>query len=432
VHPYWKWWFAVSPTGEYPVVKRIAAREDLDIMQKIDLAKKLLAGPGEKLVFGPNWKPPTRIWPTPTKLDLLIYPDHPFQLLPMIEYGEETKPTKSSKPKPIQAVKVKTPKFSKPVQAVKIKPVTRDLKKPVIKSSLIKHPYHILDWSPFPFLVGLFTFSWLVPLVFFLHGLDCPIVPNSVAIHLSFCGLFYTVMAWFLAIVKESAFHHTRKVQHGLRMGVFLFIVSEVMLFFSFFWAFFHVSLIPAITVGAMWPPVGTQILDVWGLPFVNTLLLLTSGVTITIAHAYLIKKNYSGFSWNLLLTILLGVTFLICQGYEYKYGVKFSWRENIYGSIFFITTGFHGMHVTVGTLLLAFCWTRNYLSINFPRQFAILLYGKRTVASTLSPHKHGQTLWGFTPKQHIGFEAAAWYWHFVDVVWLFLFITIYWWGGRL
>jgi len=91
-----------------------------------------------------------------------------------------------------------------------------------------------------------------VPLVFFLHGLDCPIVPNSVAIHLSFCGLFYTVMAWFLAIVKESAFHHTRKVQHGLRMGVFLFIVSEVMLFFSFFWAFFHVSLIPAITVGAM------------------------------------------------------------------------------------------------------------------------------------------------------------------------------------
>lgn len=207
------------------------------------------------------------------------------------------------------------------------------------------------------------------------------------------------------------------------------------MFFFAFFWSFFHYSLIPSIAVGGVWPPTGTQVLDVWGLPFANTLLLLASGVTITIAHAYIVKNNASGFSWYLMLTILLGVTFLFCQAYEYKYGIKFSWRENIYGSIFFITTGFHGMHVTIGTLFLAFCWFRNYITAILPAMMFENPYENRgyKLSAFLSLFGYQARVahrWGFAADHHFGFEAAAWYWHFVDVVWLFLFITVYWWGG--
>jgi heme/copper-type cytochrome/quinol oxidase subunit 3 len=268
-----------------------------------------------------------------------------------------------------------------------------------------------------------------------MHGLELPFdLPRSDIMHASFLGLYTTAMAWFLSIVKESSQgFHTIKVQHGLRMGMLLFILSEVMLFFAFFWAFFHYSLIPATQIGAVWPPYGTQELDVWGLPLVNTLLLLSSGVTITIAHAYILRDNTDGFAWYLFLTIVLGVTFLYCQAYEYRYGVKFSWRENIFGSIFFITTGFHGMHVTVGTLFLLFCWMRHYLTSALLEDIkenvnvsAIL----RNILHFLGYRPSKARKWAFLPAHHFGFEAAAWYWHFVDVVWLFLFISIYWWGG--
>lgn len=274
-----------------------------------------------------------------------------------------------------------------------------------------KHPFHILGPSPFPFFTALFLLVWLVPLVFYFHGLFSACLPRVVLIHGGIAGLYATVMSWFFAILKESREgYHTRKVQSGLRMGMLLFIVSEIMFFFAFFWAFFHYSLVPSISVGGIWPPYGTQVLNVWGLPFVNTVLLLASGVTITVAHARIVKNNKNGFYWFLQLTICLGMTFLFCQYYEYKFGVKFSWRENIYGSIFFVTTGFHGLHVTIGTLFLLFCSVRHFLA---------------------EVYKIGKT-WGFTARHHFGFEAAAWYWHFVDVVWLFLFITVYWWGGAL
>ena len=287
-----------------------------------------------------------------------------------------------------------------------------------------KHPFHILGPSPLPFLTGFFLLCFLVPLTFYMHGLDTYGIARSDAMHISFLGLYITVMWWFLTILKESRWgFHTRKVQNGLRLGMILFIVSEVMFFFAFFWAFFHYSLVPSVAIGNVWPPFGTQELNVWGLPFVNTLLLLASGVTITIAHAYIVKNNTSGFSFYLFLTILLGVTFLFCQGYEYKYGVKFSWRDNIYGSIFFVTTGFHGLHVTIGTLFLLFCWLRHFVTKVVPE---MLQQANRADANT-----NCLLAWSFTPHQHFGFEAAAWYWHFVDVVWLFLFITIYWWGGK-
>lgn len=297
-----------------------------------------------------------------------------------------------------------------------------------------KHPFHILEVSPYPFLVSVFLFLWLVPQTFYMHGLPVGFLPRADMIHISFVGLFLTVMSWFISIVRESAEgFHTKKVQQGLRMGMILFILSEVMLFFAFFWGFFHYSLIPSIAVGNVWPPVDTQQLDAWGLPLVNTLLLLTSGLTITVAHAYIVKNNQDGFFWYLGLTVLLGVVFLCCQGYEYKYGVKFSWRENIYGSIFFITTGFHGLHVTIGTLFLLFCWVRQLFTAIIPANETISswtrpfsnLAAKLLGYSTITTRKAS-----FAPSHHFGFEAAAWYWHFVDVVWLFLFISIYWWGG--
>lgn len=296
-----------------------------------------------------------------------------------------------------------------------------------------KHPFHILGPSPYPFLVGVFLFCWLVPLTFYMHGVSIPLLSRPFMIHLGFIGLYMVVMRWFIAILQESSEgYHTRKVQLGLRMGMVLFILSEVMFFFAFFWAFFHFSLVPSISVGAIWPPEGTQPLNVWGLPLVNTLLLLTSGVTITIAHAYILRNNNDGFFWYLFLTIVLGVTFLFCQAYEYKYGVKFSWRDSIYGSIFFITTGFHGLHVTIGTLFLAFCWFRHLLTTMLPMyasegEFVGLV---KFLESNFSYDRNRGSYWAMTPSHHFGFEAAAWYWHFVDVVWLFLFLTVYWWGS--
>lgn len=297
------------------------------------------------------------------------------------------------------------------------------------------HPFHILHPSKLPFLTGLFALCFVVPLIFYMHGLPLPFLPELRAdmMHLSFLGLYGTLMHWFISVVKESSQgFHTKKVQQGLRLGMILFIVSEVMFFFAIFWAFFHVSLVPSIAIGNVWPPFGTQELSPWGLPLVNTLLLLASGVTITIAHAYLIKNNNDGFFFYLFLTIVLGVTFLYCQAYEYKYGVKFSWRDNIYGSIFFMSTGFHGLHVTIGTMFLTFCWTRHLLTTILP---ANLQEGRNVQLVKLltlfgyAPQKGFR--WAMTSDHHFGFEAAAWYWHFVDVVWLFLFLTVYCWGGK-
>jgi cytochrome c oxidase subunit 3 len=302
-----------------------------------------------------------------------------------------------------------------------------------------QHPFHILGPSPFPALTGLFLFTWLVPQVFVMHGLFTDFLRFD-AIHISVMGLYITVMTWFFTVLKESRHgHHTKRVQQGLRLGMILFIASEVMFFFAFFWAFFHYSLVPSIAIGAVWPPVGTQPLSPWGLPLVNTMLLLTSGVTITLAHAYIVKNKTESFAWYLFLTILLGAIFLFCQAYEYKYGVKFSWRDNVYGSIFFLTTGFHGFHVTIGTLFLLFCWVRQFFATAYPAWYAKngekkqtkpLLGAFQSLLESLGYSNYLAKFWAFTPGHHFGFESAAWYWHFVDVVWLFLYVSIYWWGG--
>ena len=231
--------------------------------------------------------------------------------------------------------------------------------------------------------------------IFYMHGSPIWGLVAGLAI-VAFC-----MFGWWRQIIIEAQVEkaHTAPVQHGLRLSVILFIVSEVMFFFAFFWAYFNSS-VPFLSFVAhdVWPPEGIEPLHTWGLPFVNTLILLTSGATVTWAHHALKAGHRGQLKWGLFLTWALGLIFLFTQGYEYGIA-SFSITDGIYPTTFYLATGFHGFHVFVGSIFLIVCWVRS-------------LKGD------------------FTPEQHIGFEAAAWYWHFVDVVWLFLFVWVYWWGS--
>ncbi|MBI4724903.1 MAG: cytochrome c oxidase subunit 3, partial [Rhodomicrobium sp.] len=235
-------------------------------------------------------------------------------------------------------------------------------------------------------------------------------------------GVLGTMFGWFRDIMIEGVYNHkhTPVVQLAMRYGMILFISSEVMFFVAWFWAYFDVSLFPGDVqtiqdglqvgvvgrdqvLGGKWPPVPSadvfkHTFDPWGLPLVNTLILLTSGTTVTWAHHSLQTGNRRGLIIGLALTVLLGMLFTVCQAYEYSHA-GFTFAGHIYGSTFFMATGFHGLHVIIGTIFLS-----------------VVLF------QSIAGH--------FTPKQHFGFEAAAWYWHFVDVVWLFLFASIYVWGA--
>jgi cytochrome c oxidase subunit 3 len=210
----------------------------------------------------------------------------------------------------------------------------------------------------------------------------------------------YSMVVWWRDIIREATFegHHTEVVQLGLRYGMILFIISEIMFFFAFFWAFFHSSLAPTIDIGAVWPPQGIEVLSPWEVPFLNTVILLTSGASVTWAHHAILAGAPRQSLAALSVTIFLAVLFTGFQVAEY-FEAPFTIADSVYGSTFFIATGFHGFHVFVGTCFLAVCLVRQGLG-------------------------HLQRF------HHFGFEAAAWYWHFVDVVWLFLFVAIYWWGG--
>jgi cytochrome c oxidase subunit 3 len=218
-------------------------------------------------------------------------------------------------------------------------------------------------------------------------------------------GVLATMFFWWRDILKESAAKglHSPVVRLGLRYGMILFIASEVMFFVAFFWAYFHFALFPdhvsgAAAATAVWPPAGTLTFDPFGLPLLNTMILLLSGCTVTWAHHALLENDRRSLILGLALTVFLGMFFTFFQAVEYL-EAPFQFTGGVYPSTFFLATGFHGFHVIVGTIFLAVCLIR-----------AI----------------RGQ----FTPEKHFGFEAAAWYWHFVDVVWLFLFICIYWWGA--
>ncbi len=274
------------------------------------------------------------------------------------------------------------------------------------------HDYHLVDPSPWPFLAALGAFLLAVAAIQYMHGAS-PwwMVPGVLVV-------LYTMFVWWRDVIKEGQKgDHTPVVQLHLRYGMILFIASEVMFFVAWFWAFFDASLFPneahqvarAAFTGGHWPPHGFEVFDPWHLPLLNTLILLTSGTTITWAHHALLHDDREGLKWGLVCTVALGLIFSVVQAIEYlhapfafggpvdgPYGPD---AGNIYGATFFMATGFHGFHVIIGTLFLIVCLFR-----------------------AMAGH--------FTPKAHFGFEAAAWYWHFVDVVWLFLFFAIYIWGG--
>jgi len=212
--------------------------------------------------------------------------------------------------------------------------------------------------------------------------------------------VLFVMFVWWRDIIREATLEgqHTQTVQTGLRLGVVLFIVSEVMFFVAFFWAFFHSSFNPNLAIGGVWPPAFLIPLNPWKVPYLNTVILLTSGATVTWAHHSIVWGNKAEAINALLLTVIAAFYFTSLQVFEYL-TASFSISDGIYGSTFYMATGFHGFHVFVGTCFLTVCLIR--LALNH-----------------------------FTQTHHFGFEAAAWYWHFVDVVWLFLFITIYWWGS--
>nr|QCX31979.1 cytochrome c oxidase subunit 3 [Amphimallon solstitiale] len=261
-------------------------------------------------------------------------------------------------------------------------------------SSHKNHPYHLVDVSPWPILGAFSAMITMIGLIKWFH-----LYNNS----LFLLGSLITMMImfqWWRDISREGTFLglHTYPVTMGLRWGMILFITSEVFFFVSFFWAFFHSSLTPTIELGMMWPPKGITPLNPLQIPLLNTLILLTSGLTVTWAHHSLMENNYTQALQGLSTTVILGIYFTLLQAYEYI-EAPFTIADSVYGSTFFIATGFHGLHVLIGTTFLMVCLIRHY-------------------------NNH------FSNIHHFGFEAAAWYWHFVDVVWLFLYISIYWWGS--
>lgn len=257
-----------------------------------------------------------------------------------------------------------------------------------------KHPFHLVDPSPWP-LIG--AFAGLLMAAGALAVMHSDSYWLLIIGTLSVIGVMF---GWWRDVIREAEHegHHTKVVQVGLRYGMSLFIASEVMFFSAFFWAYFDASLFPKEAAGFVWPPVGIETFDAFDLPLLNTMILLLSGCTVTWAHHALLHGNRKDFIQGLTLTVLLGGFFTALQAYEYSHAA-FGFREGIYPSTFYMATGFHGFHVLVGTIFLCVCLFRA---------------------------KAGH----FTEKHHFGFEAAAWYWHFVDVVWLFLFAAVYIWGG--
>jgi cytochrome c oxidase subunit 3 len=259
-----------------------------------------------------------------------------------------------------------------------------------------KHPYHLVSISPWPLLTSLAIFAFAIALVMYFHKFEYAILALHYA--LLFLGLFATM--WWEDVIEESTFegNHTKKVVEGLQLGMTLFIVSEAMLFFSFFWAFFHSSVSPGPFVGGIWPPISIAPIEAWGLPFSNTLLLLYSGLTITWAHRAFIGGKFNVAVLSLAFTIAIGCLFLFIQFNEYK-TATISINDSAFSSCFYMITGLHGLHVLAGTI---------FLTIGLVR---ILL-------------RH------FTKSTHFGYEAAILYWHFVDAVWILVFLFVYWWGG--
>ena len=258
-----------------------------------------------------------------------------------------------------------------------------------------RHHWHLVDPSPWPLVAALGAFCLTTGGVLFMHKYSL----GNFVLQLGFFTILFVMYVWWRDIIREATFEeqHNYAVQRGLRFGMILFIVSEIMFFFAFFWAFFHSSLSPTFNIGGVWPPEAISTIKASGIPLTNTVFLLSSGATVTWAHHSIIIRAKRHTIIGIIATIILAILFTALQGYEYV-SAPFNMTDSVYGSCFYITTGFHGFHVFIGTCCLLVSLFRVILN-------------------------------HFTSTHHFGFESAIWYWHFVDVVWLFLFIAVYWWG---
>jgi len=266
----------------------------------------------------------------------------------------------------------------------------------LIRSKFQAHPFHLVSPSPWPIYTCIALLSLTTSGVSTMHGFH-----NAEYVWmLAFITVVLSMSLWFRDVISEGTYlgNHTLAVQRGLNMGVALFIVSEACFFLAIFWAFFHSALSPTVELGAQWPPMGIEAINPFELPLLNTVILISSGVTVTYAHHSLIQGNRKGALYGLVATVILALVFTALQAIEYSVS-SFTISDGAYGTCFYFGTGFHGLHVIIGTAFLAVgLW--------------------RTMAYHL------------TDNHHLGLEAAIFYWHFVDVVWLFLFVSIYYWGS--
>jgi len=255
------------------------------------------------------------------------------------------------------------------------------------------HPYHLVDVSPWPFLMSVTVFSFAMALVSWLT--HYPVM----TIYTIIPAMGLIAFLWWRDVVREAkGGFHTATVQKGIMIGFLLFLLSEIMLFFSFIWAYLHSSLAPAVDLGSVWPPVGIESLNPWSLPLVGTSLLLASGLTITLSHHALIKGDKATTLLNLIFTIILGAGFIYLQYTEYVY-CSYQISDSVFGTVFYMLTGLHGLHVIAGVSFLTVCFVR------------------------LAQEQ-------MTTEHHMGYLFAIWYWHLVDVVWLIVYLLAYVWGG--
>ena len=266
----------------------------------------------------------------------------------------------------------------------------------LVRSNFQAHPFHLVSPSPWPLYTSISLLTLTTTGVLTMHGFS----NAGIFLFAGFLCVILSMSLWFRDVISEGTYlgNHTLAVQRGLNMGVALFIVSEALFFLGIFWAYFHSSLSPTVELGAHWPPMGIDAINPFELPLLNTIILLSSGVTVTYAHHSLIQGNRSGALWGLVYTVLLAVIFTAFQGVEYTVS-SFTISDGTFGSCFYFGTGFHGLHVMIGTAFIAVGLWR------------VLAYH-------------------VTDNHHLGLESSILYWHFVDVVWLFLYVSVYYWGS--
>nr|QBZ38191.1 cytochrome c oxidase subunit III [Stenocranus matsumurai] len=255
------------------------------------------------------------------------------------------------------------------------------------------HPFHLVTNSPWPILTSFILMNMMIGTISYFHQKKILLMTISQLI------LILSLYQWWRDVKRESSFKgdHTKIVKTLIKSGMILFILSEIMFFISFFWSFFHASLSPSIEIGMKWPPKGIYPFNPLEIPLLNTIILVSSGASITWAHHSLLSNKFKQTLSSLLMTMIMGLYFTGLQWWEYK-EASFTIADSIFGSTFFMTTGFHGIHVIIGSIFI--------------------------MCSTLSLMKMQMT-----KINHISLELAAWYWHFVDVVWMLLYLIMYWWN---